>query len=225
MTPRLPILYSFRRCPYAIRARLGLQAAGLSVDLREVALKDKPPEMLALSPKGTVPVLQLPDGHVLAQSLDIMRWALGQHDPQGWLQGADDTDSCHWIDLNDGPFKRLLDAYKYPHRHPEQSAMAWRDEAVALMLAPMDARLSQQPQLQGPTPRLADMALLPFVRQFAQVDAAWFQQAPLPALRRWLDEHLSTPAFEAVMHKTPSWHLPRPTLSGHASPFVESPPP
>jgi glutathione S-transferase len=199
--PEVPVLYSFRRCPYAIRARLALSVAGVSVSLREVVLRDKPPELLQLSPKGTVPVLHLADGTVIDQSLDIMRWALSQHDPQGWLQAADSTEVQPWIDLNDGAFKALLDRYKYPERHPECSAEAWRDQAGATLLAPMNERLVQQRQLLGERTSLADMALLPFVRQFAQVDASWFAQAPWPGLQRWLREHLASPLFESVMAK------------------------
>lgn len=201
----LPILYSFRRCPYAIRARLAIKASGVRVELREIVLRDKPAEMLAISPKGTVPVLRLPSGQVIEQSLEIMRWALHQADPQGWLQQGDAAQAQGLIDLNDGAFKPLLDAYKYPERHPSKPAHAWRDEAVALLLAPMEARLSAHPQLMGHQVHLADMALLPFIRQFAQVDAAWFEQAPCPAVRAWLEMHLASPLFESVMHKWPIW--------------------
>lgn len=197
----LPVLYSFRRCPYAIRSRLALRAAGQRVELREVVLRAKPEQMLAISPKGTVPVLQLPDGRVIEQSLEIMRWALGQSDPQGWLH----ADSQAWIDLNDGPFKALLDRYKYPERHPERSAASWRDEAVALLLEPMNRALTAHPQLLGERVSLADMALLPFVRQFAQVDAAWFGQAPLPGLQAWLAAHLASALFESSMGKVAPW--------------------
>lgn len=197
----LPVLYSFRRCPYAIRSRLALRAAGQRVELREVVLRAKPEQMLAISPKGTVPVLQLPDGRVIEQSLEIMRWALGQSDPQGWLR----ADAQAWIDLNDGPFKALLDRYKYPERHPERSAPSWRDEAVALMLEPMNRALSAHPQLLGEHVSLADMALLPFVRQFAQVDADWFSQAPLPGLQAWLAAHLASALFESSMGKVAPW--------------------
>jgi glutathione S-transferase len=205
MPTHLPILYSFRRCPYAMRARLAIRAAGISVELREVALRSKPSEMLAISPKGTVPVLQLPNGKVLEQSLDIMRWALSQHDPLGWLNAANAQEAHALIDTNDGPFKRLLDAYKYPERHPQQPAHQWRDEAVDLMLTPMEARLSWQSQLLGESACLVDMALLPFVRQFAQVDTEWFAQAPLPGLQRWLQGHVSSPLFDNVMNKYAVW--------------------
>jgi len=199
--PSLPILYTFRRCPYAIRARLAIQVAGIAVEKREVVLKDKPSHLLAISPKGTVPVLLLPNGQVLEQSLDIMHWALTQHDPQGWLAHGNTLDAQQLLDTNDGPFKRLLDAYKYPERHPQRTATQYRDEAVATLLAPLDARLQQHPQLLGDQVHLVDMALLPFVRQFAQVDAAWFAQAPLPALRHWLQTHVHSPLFEQVMQK------------------------
>jgi glutathione S-transferase len=197
--PALPILYSFRRCPYAIRARLALHVAGMPIEQREVVLRNKPAHLLAISPKGTVPVLQLPDGRVIEQSLDIMHWALAQHDPQGWLAHGDAQQAQHLLDTNDGPFKRLLDAYKYPERHPERTAAQYRDEAVDTVLAPLEARLQQHPQLMGDRIHLVDMALLPFVRQFAKVDAHWFDQAPLPALRHWLQTHLSSHLFEAVM--------------------------
>jgi glutathione S-transferase len=199
--PPLPILYTFRRCPYAIRARLAIQVAGIAVEKREVVLKAKPAHLLTISPKGTVPVLQLPDGRVIEQSLDIMHWALAQNDPQGWLAHGDPLQAQQLLDTNDGPFKRLLDAYKYPERHPQRTSTQHRDEAVQMVLAPLDARLHQHPQLMGEQVHLVDMAVLPFVRQFAQVDADWFAGAPLPALMRWLHAHLSSPLFESVMQK------------------------
>jgi glutathione S-transferase len=203
----LPVLYSFRRCPYAMRARLALHASGIRVELREVVLRAKPAHLLSISPKGTVPVLLLPEGQVIEQSLDIMRWALRQNDPQGWLTACPDeqAQTQAWLTLNDGPFKALLDRYKYPERHPERTASAWRDEAVELMLAPMERALQAHAQLLGPTVSLADMALLPFVRQFAQVDASWFAQAPLPRLQGWLSGHLASPLFKSIMGKVLPW--------------------
>jgi glutathione S-transferase len=205
LTMSMPVLYSFRRCPYAMRARLALRASGVRVELREVVLRAKPEHLLSISPKGTVPVLQLPDGCVIEQSLDIMRWALGQHDPHGWLKAGTAAQAQAWINLNDGPFKALLDRYKYPERHPERSAPQWRDEAVKLMLAPMEQALKSHAQLLGPAVSLADMALLPFVRQFAQVDAQWFAQAQLPALQAWLSAHLASALFESSMGKVAPW--------------------
>lgn len=198
----LPVLYSFRRCPYAIRARLALHYAGIPCELKEVALRNKPAEMLALSPKGTVPVLHLQDGHVLDQSLDIMRWALAQHDPDGWLNTASADTMQALIDDNDLRFKPLLDRYKYAERHPEQPREAWRAQAVNTLLAPLEARLQTHRHLLADRISLADMALLPFVRQFAQVDRAWWDEASsLPALNRWLAQLTGSALFQAVMAK------------------------
>lgn len=204
----LPVLYSFCRCPYAIRARLALRYAGIKVALREVALRSKPAELLVASPKGTVPVLQLSSGEVLEESMDIMRWALAQADPQGWLSphGAAGDDL---IAINDGPFKVLLDRYKYANRDAgrgsEKTAAEWRDAAVEMHIAPLTRRLQTTPYLFGEKPVLADMALLPFVRQFAQVDAEWFADLPYPALRAWLEKLLSTELFASVMDKRAPW--------------------
>ena len=200
--PLLPVLYSFRRCPYAIRARLALRQAQTPYALHEVVLRDKPAALLALSPKGTVPVLQLPDGRVLEQSLDIMRWALAQHDPAGWLTQAPAEAMQALIDVNDLQFKPLLDRYKYPERHPEQAPAAYREQAMACLLAPLDQRLQTSRYLLSAQASLADMALLPFVRQFAQVDRAWWDDAAPPALRQWLHTLVSSELFEAVMAKT-----------------------
>ncbi len=206
----LPVLYSFRRCPYAMRARLAVKVSGVAVVLREVVLRNKPAELITASPKATVPVLQLPDGTVLEQSLDIMRWALGRHDPQGWLRAEEHDEARALIDLNDGPFKQALDRYKYAPRHPERPPQACRDEAVALMLAPLDARLANHRFLLRDTPSLADMAIVPFVRQFASVDEAWFDGAalthpPLAHLAVWMKRITTSPLFESVMPKYAAW--------------------
>ena len=200
-----PILYSFRRCPYAIRARLAIKVSGVRVALREVVLRDKPAELLSASAKATVPVLQLPDGRVLEQSLEIMRWALEQHDPQGWLGLQEQDEALEWIALNDGPFKQALDRYKYAPRHPERSQSAWRDEAVELMLAPLNARLVDRPFLLRDTPSLADMAIAPFIRQFAAVEPDWFGSAPFEPLQAWTQRIVSSELFESVMPKFKAW--------------------
>ena len=200
-----PVLYSFRRCPYAMRARLALRQAGVAVEIREILLRDKPAELRAASPKASVPVLVLPGGAVIEQSLDIMVWALRQADPEGWLSAAPWPEQAALIACNDGDFKTLLDRYKYADRHPQRLAAQWRDEAVELLLAPMARRLAAGPHLFGLACSLADMALLPFVRQFAAVDAAWFEAAPLPGLRAWLHRLTQAPLFESVMRKLPVW--------------------
>ena len=201
----LPVLYSFRRCPYAIRARLALKAAGVAVVLREVALRDKPAALLEISPKATVPVLRLADGRVLAQSLDIMRWALSLNDPLDWMRDDEQDEVRAWTTLNDGAFKQALDRYKYAPRHPERPAQAWRDDGVALMLAPLAARVSARGFLLRDSPSLADIALAPFVRQFAAVDPAWWADAPLAPLRPWLHALTASPLFDSVMVRQPAW--------------------
>jgi glutathione S-transferase len=212
----LPVLYSFRRCPYAMRARLALHASGIAIEHREVLLKNKPAHLLALSPKGTVPVLWLPgaaDGGVLEQSLDIMLWALRQHDPMGWLPASDAgmADALALIAHNDGPFKQQLDRYKYPNRSGLESGVADRDEA-AIWLRTLDARLRKQPELAGEHFGMADAAVAPFVRQYAHTDPTWFAAQPWPALASWLTKFESSDLFQAIMHKHAPWPEPTPIL-------------
>ncbi len=196
----LPVLYSFRRCPYAIRARLALWMAGMTVELREVKLAAKPPQLIAASPKATVPVLVLADGTVIDESLAIMRWALGRSDPEGWLAG----DDAALIAANDGPFKHHLDRAKYPGRYDEDGATDHRAAALAL-LAPLEVRLAQAPCLCGEVRSLTDMALFPFVRQFAAIDPDGFAAQPLPRLQAWLEAHLASDLFAAIMPKFTPW--------------------
>ena len=195
----LPILYSFRRCPYAMRARLAIAVSRVAVELREIKLSAKPQAMLEASPKGTVPVVVLPAGRVIDQSLDVMHWALGQNDPEGWLE----RDNAALIERNDGPFKHHLDRYKYPERHGSD-AVAHRDSRLAF-LADLDSRLAEHGQLCGKERGLADMAVMPFVRQFAATDPVWFDSQPLPHLQRWLAAHLESGLFESVMGKVAPW--------------------
>ncbi|MGJ8480402.1 glutathione S-transferase [Sphingobium yanoikuyae] len=194
-----PILYSFRRCPYAMRARLALLVSGQAVAHREILLRAKPAAMLAASPKGTVPVLVLSDGRVIDESLEIMRWALGRHDPEAWLAGDDAT----LIATNDGPFKRHLDRYKYAERHGSDP-IAHRTEAAGLLDA-LEARLRDRAQLCGARRTLADMAIFPFVRQFAAVEPDWFAAQPWAALRGWLAGHLESELFDRAMVRHPLW--------------------
>ncbi|MBC7732508.1 MAG: glutathione S-transferase N-terminal domain-containing protein [Bacteriovorax sp.] len=201
----LPVLYSFRRCPYAIRARLAVKISGVAVALREVTLRNKPAALINASPKATVPVLQLPDGTVLEQSLDIMRWALRAHDPQGWLRPEEHDETRALIELNDGPFKQALDRYKYAPHPPGRSARAGRDEAVAIMVAPLNERLARRRFLLRDTPSLADMAILPFVRQFAAVDEIWFDSAPFTQVQAWMNGMVGSSLFVSVMGKHAAW--------------------
>lgn len=197
----IPVLYTFRRCPYAIRARMALQYSGVMVQQREVALRNKPVELLRASPKATVPVLVLPDGTVIDQSLDIMVWALRQSDPDGWLSGVDAGAVAHWIGLNDGLFKALLDRYKYAERHPALSRAAHRGNALDAFVGPLDTRLRECPAVCGDRVSIADVALLPFVRQFAMVEPNWFDAAPLPGVQAWLGRWLQSELFRAVMDR------------------------
>ena len=189
-----------------MRARLAVQAAGVEVELREITLKAKPAELLLASPKGTVPVLVLPDGCVVEQSLDIMRWALQQNDPQGWLPKdaatLDEVLAC--MALNDGPFKQALDRYKYPARHALADGLVYREQG-AEMLQQWEDRLTKQAFLHGTHWGLLDAAIAPFVRQFAHTDKAWFADQNWPQLQRWLAAFESEPTFAVVMEKVPVW--------------------
>ena len=191
-------LYSFRRCPYAMRARMALRYSGVPVDIIEVSLKAKPAEMLAISPKGTVPVLDA-GGQVIDESLEIMRWALAQNDPDNWLLGGDSRIG-ELIEANDQVFKVHLNRYKYAERYPEQPMEVYRAEG-ALFLQKLDELLEGRDYLLTDHPCLADIALLPFVRQFAHVDRDWFAQTPYVRLQVWLQRFLESDLFTAIMKK------------------------
>jgi glutathione S-transferase len=199
----LPILYSYRRCPYAMRARMALQYAGIAVEIREIALKDKPVEMLKVSPKGTVPVLVLPDGSVLEQSLEIMHWALQQHDRASWLT-ADSTRTQQLIAENDSSFKQALDKYKYAIRFPEQAEVDYRAQGE-VFLQKLELLLTQSQFLLKDRVSLADIAIFPFIRQFSGVDKSWFEAAPYPKLRVWLNNLISSTLFISIMQKQPTY--------------------
>jgi UPF0176 protein len=205
VAPALPVLYSFRRCPYAIRARLALCQAGVPVELREVDLKRKPTELLAVSPQATVPVLVTETAGVLTQSLDIMHWALAQAGNAAWLQRGDGALARQLVNTNDGDFKHWLDRYKYPERHPEREQAAYRDEAVRCLIEPLEAALLASGHLGGDGPCWADAAVFPFVRQFAAVDAAWWTASPWPASQRWLTGWQTSALFATCMQKYPVW--------------------
>ena len=194
-----PILYSFRRCPYAMRARLALAVSRTRYEVREITLRAKPTAMLTASAKGTVPVLVLPEGEVIDQSLDIMRWALTNCDPEGWLERDDPS----LISANDGSFKHDLDRYKYPDRH-EADALTHREHGLTF-LRDLDARLSISTFLGGPVRGVTDAAIVPFVRQFAGVDPDWFAAQPLPQLLRWLEGIVGSGHFQSIMFRPPLW--------------------
>lgn len=226
----LPILYSFRRCPYAIRARMALAYAGIAYELREVSLKNKPKEMLAISPKGTTPVMQIfkevekfdrdsdRDFVILEESLDIMNWAVQQNDPCNWrnLSVVNYIDRLaiaqQLIKTNDGEFKKALDRYKYPNRFPEQAQEFYRQQAEEVLQV-LENQLSSKQEvspsttsfLLGNRQTLADVAIFPFVRQFAYVNIDWFNSSPYIYLQKWLQWHETSEIFAFVMQKFPIW--------------------
>lgn len=203
----LSILYSFRRCPYAMRARLGIYLSKTSVSLREIILKHKPQPMLDVSPKGTVPVLILQDGSVIDESLDIMCWALSHCDPNNLLLNGNPRQqeiAKALIETNDNDFKPWLDKYKYADRHPEKTEAFYRSEGEKF-IAQLEHLLEKHQQLLGDPVSIADIAIFPFIRQFSGVDTAWFKQAPYPNVQRWLAAHLESPAFIYIMKKYPTW--------------------
>lgn len=199
----LPILYSYRRCPYAMRARLAINVADITVEIREISLRDKPAHLLQVSPKGTVPVLILQNDIVIEQSLDIMFWALQQYDPQDWLD-ADFGKMQTIITENDTHFKQALDRYKYPERYPELTQTHYRQQGE-IFLQRLEALLSQHIYLLKDTASLADMAIFPFVRQFAAVDLTWFESSKYPKLQSWLNALTHSALFERVMEKQPTY--------------------
>ncbi|WP_394753217.1 glutathione S-transferase [Crenothrix sp.] len=198
MTNDLPVLYSFRRCPYAIRARLAIAYSKVAVEIREVDLKHKPEQMLVISPKGTVPVLHLPNGKVLEESLHIMCWALLQHDPDNWQ--ILDAESESLIQWNDGEFKYYLDRYKYADRYPEYSEDYYRKQAE-IFLAELEVRLSHSKYLAGSHFSLVDAAIFPFIRQLASVNSQWFEASDYKRLNQWLTELVTSDLFASVMIK------------------------
>ena len=197
-----PILYSFRRCPYAMRARMALLVSETPVRLREVVLRDKPDEMLAVSPKGTVPVLVLENETVIDESLDVMLWALEQNDPEHWLAGWDS--GSEWVAEFDDGFKFHLDRYKYPNRYENVDPEEHRSEGLKF-LKKLDARISSFGQIAGQTAGMPDFAIFPFVRQFANHDRNWFDGQDLPHLQKWLAGHLASDLFQAIMTKYAQW--------------------
>ena len=202
-----PILYSFRRCPYAMRARMAVMASGMQVELREVVLRDKPGAMLDVSPKGSVPVLLLEDGQVIDESLEVMLWALSYADPSDWLspETGNDKEIQAIIEACDGDFKHHLDRYKYASRY--EGAVAEEHRCAAeVYLADLEARLDETAFLFGARATLADYAIMPFIRQFANTNHGWFEAAPYPALQAWLSGLLKADIFTGVMGKYAQWH-------------------
>ncbi|PCI56582.1 MAG: glutathione S-transferase [Methylophilaceae bacterium] len=200
---RLPILYSYRRCPYAMRARMALEHVGITVEIREISLREKPQQMVALSPKATVPVLVLPDGKVIDESLDIMTWALSHKGVDAWLE-IDIEAAKRLVLENDGQFKKALDAYKYAERNPEKTQAEHRADGE-VFLHQLETLLQQKEGLFGVLPTFADIAIFPFIRQFRGVDSDWFEAAPYPKLAVWLTKLMESDLFISIMKKHPTY--------------------
>lgn len=201
----IPYVWTFRRCPFAIRARLALDVSAQNVEYREILLREKPEQMLLDSPKGTVPVCVLPDGEVIDESLDIMRWALAKNDPESWV-GKNTEESAaieSWVALGD-TFKPALDRYKYANRHPDEEREPTRQACLA-QLRQLDTALAKTPWLCGQRLTLADAALFPFVRQFHFCDVNQLKTWQLGSLVAWLDAWLASERFERVMTKRELW--------------------
>ncbi|WP_205341912.1 glutathione S-transferase [Denitrificimonas caeni] len=216
-SPDLPLLYSLQHCPYAMRARLGILLAQQSVLIRAVVTKNKPADMLALSPKGTVPVLiinhaegsEVPQQKVtvIDESIEIMLWALKRNDPQDLLWAEDPQQLALMLELirkNDQHFKPQLEAYKLAKRFHKESEMADR-QRCEVFIAELERKLEKSHYLMGDRASLADYAVLPFVRQFARVDRKWYVQSPYPKCRDWLNRHLQTLLYTKAMAHYPLW--------------------
>lgn len=211
-----PILYSLQHCPYAMRARMGLLMAKQQVMLRAITMKNKPEEMLKVSPKGTVPVLVLTDETlsntvVIDESLDIMVWALQQNDPEDLLHKDNPEDLLEMLELvkrNDKEFKPQLEIYKKSKRFRTGTEVEERQKCE-IFIAELEQRLSRRNLEEncfvGNKPGLIDYALIPFVRQFSRVNKAWFKQAPYPLLREWIQQQMQTRLYAKAMEKYPLW--------------------
>lgn len=199
-------LYSFRRCPYAMRARMTLCMLTLTIEIRDISLKNKPQSMLQASPKGTVPVLVLPSGQIIDESIDIMRWATQQYSKQNLLPSTPEAQAVidSWVTENDKYFKPQLDRFKYPQRFNNVDVNDAQKQCLHFF-EKINTILQNQPYLLGAAPSLADIAVFPFIRQASRVDEAWFQTLPLPHLNQWLTHWLTHPCFLRIMQKFPLW--------------------
>jgi glutathione S-transferase len=202
MSTQLPVLYSYRRCPYAMRARMALRVAQVTVSTVEIDLRDKPADLVAASPKATVPVLCLGDGKILDESLDIVRWALAIRDPDDWARGWEDSAAMDLLARTDGDFKRWLDRYKYATRFPVSEPTAARAAAFEVLIEPLSLQLQNKPFIGGERPMVQDVLIFPFVRQFAGVDPVWFKSNVSQSVQNWLAFWVDSPLFKQIMLKS-----------------------
>ncbi len=201
-----PLLYTFRRCPYAMRARMALSISAQTCEIRELVLRDKPAHMLEISPKGTVPVLQTTSGDVLEESLDVMLWALRQNDPEHWLtpEREDEAAMYDLIARCDDEFKPHLDRYKYANRYEDADPVQHRTQAETF-INELNTRLTNDSYLFGTHACLADYAIAPFIRQFANTDRDWFDHTPYLHVQNWLGDFLGSKLFNSIMEKHKPW--------------------
>ena len=200
----LPILYSFRRCPYAMRARMAIHISDQRCELREVLLRDKPPSMLEYSAKGTVPVLILQDGKVIDESLDVIDWALNLNDPDDWQRSKDKEKTKELIKINDGEFKYHLDRYKYSKRYDNEDPEFHRKRCLKFIES-INNELNNSEYIFDDNISYADIVLLPFIRQFRIADIEWFDSLPYDNLKKWLSSFLDSSLLNSIMKKYDLW--------------------
>ena len=200
----LPILYSFRRCPYAMRARMAIHISDQRCELREVLLRDKPPSMLQYSAKGTVPVLILQDGKVIDESLDVIDWALNLNDPDDWQRSKDKEKTKELIKINDGEFKYHLDRYKYSKRYDNEDPEFHRKKCLKFIES-INNELNNSKYIFDDNISYADIVLLPFIRQFRIADIEWFDSLPYDNLKKWLSSFLGSSLLNSIMKKYDLW--------------------
>ena len=200
----LPILYSFRRCPYAMRARMAIHISDQRCELREVLLRDKPPSMLQYSAKGTVPVLILQDGKVIDESLDVIDWALNLNDPDDWQRSKDKEKTKELIKINDGEFKYHLDRYKYSKRYDNEDPEFHRKKCLKFIES-INNELNNSEYIFDDNISYADIVLLPFIRQFRIADIEWFDSLPYDNLKKWLSSFLNSSLLNSIMKKYDLW--------------------
>ena len=203
-TNNLPILYSFRRCPYAMRARMAIYISGQKCELREVLLRDKPPSMLEYSPKGTVPVLILQDGNVIDESLDVIDWALNLNDPDDWQRSKDTKKTKELIKINDGEFKYHLDRYKYSKRYDNEDPEFHRKKCLKFIES-LNNELNNSKYIFDNNISYVDIVLLPFIRQFRIADMEWFDSLPYDNIKVWLSKFLDSFLLNIIMKKYDLW--------------------
>ena len=200
----LPILYSFRRCPYAMRARMAIHISSQKCEIREVLLRDKPPSMLEYSSKGTVPVLVLQSGEVIDESLDVIDWALNLNDPDNWQRSKDNEKTKELIKINDGEFKHHLDRYKYSKRYDNEDPEFHRKKCLSF-IEKVNSELQNSKYIFDDAISYIDISLLPFIRQFRIADKEWFDELPYENVKSWLSNFLNSELLKSIMSKYDLW--------------------